>query len=428
MPDQMNALAPPQFSQPQPFGNAQPAQNYDDAISQAWHQSYSQNNPAEYEANYRAPSAYENVTAALHHLALNAGPMNIDPARIDAARAADAARPMGDVVSDAFGTAARGANPLTAMAMGGARMVGNALAPTQVGSEEPSSVATPDETKQLNDLKGQLDKQNGDRAKAFKDAPTIFSVDPSTGARTRMKDPKSTEAIDRQIADTQSQIRGLYKAWSGRREAKLSSEAPFAQTASPETKNFLANTPAVGGTIGAVGGLIKNSPLSYALSTGFAGLEGAGAAFYPTYRDLQLPSGSPAEVAARARLSDPSFWMTHVLPEAGYGAGAGALGSYYGGRAREVAGAVGNAIKGGYNALRGAPVAASSGNALAPAPPQSGNGTAPAPVTTTAAGRDIHLGANGRSMYQDSAGRWQHVGGGMVRKEHRPLWAQTPSQ
>ncbi len=436
MPDPSNALAwsqsPPQFSQPQPFGNAQPAPDYNDALSQAWHQSYSRNNPADYEANYRQPSAYESATAALHRLALNAGPLDIDPTRIDAARAADAARPLGDVASEAGQTALAGANPLTSLALHGAGIVGNALAPTALASDQQASQAgrfNPSEQQDLTSLAAKIQEAQRRKATAIAGVPASRSVTGTGKDRSvsTSRDPElvkqATKAIDDEIAGYQGQTNKIYEGADQRDNA----QKPWLQTAGPWEKWAATHAPAISLAGGGLAGLLPGKAGPYIISGAGGGIEGFLGSTWPTFQDAHLPEGSPGQAAAQKKLGSPAFWGTEVLPETASGAALGLLGANWGQKGRNAIGAGVNALKGAFT--RGTPA---SGNALAgasseAAPSSNALSVKPEPVATNA-GRDIHLGANGRSMYQDSAGRWQHVGGGMVKKEHRPLWAQSPNQ
>ncbi len=417
MPDPSNALAwsqsPPQFSQPQPFGNAQPAPDYNDALSQAWHQSYSRNNPADYEANYRQPSAYDHITAALHS-------------------AAQATDPFGGAASDpnpvtgatrGIGTALRGIP-----AIGGPMAVfdaaSNALSPTAVGSAErlQNWGGTDLQNTRINKLMEENQSLTQQRINAALHAGGTSSTTTGHGRRsstTTSSQPASegtikaiTGPLDDQLAKNQDeieQIKGAIKEGAPFSErhpnwnAGLTAAGPLlsAFTAFKGAQKFLAPGASPLARAGAAGG-----------SAVAGGLEGLGIGSIRDYFDMQLDPETRAYKQAKAGI--PSW-----LPESFHNV----VGPLLGRHAQSEAG-LSAAIGFPAGSLGGVLSKRSPANALA-APAAS---EAPAALAQPKAlfkdprtGKDVFMGAQGKLVRQDAIGRWLfHEGGKQAGGPHAP--------
>lgn len=421
-----DAWAAPQQQQQQ----QQQQPDYQSALSQAWHASYSKNNPMAYEQNYGGdPSSpyYAEGMADIQRAAADVTRRRMGGPAWDARDPQHAAD-----VQQAYDRFAQGVTDTVGSIhpLGVAGHMVDAFS-TRVGSGE--AMSAPELRKQqIKALEDQIAAEQKNRDAALNTIPRDFSVYDAEGRRSKGRDPtlvkSKTSSFEQNISRLQEQLSPLYAAQSSATSTQEKSEEPFAahypwaQTAADIGGPAASALTGFGIGRGAMSAIKYGAkPLKAVLAGmglgGTAGFfEGDLSGSIPVNVDLDKPPGSVAHQNALAQL--PSW-----LPDSGV-LNRTNVGPFLSDRAirkgLQSAGVGALSVLGTmHGALRGL---GSQSNALAPSVSSTGNALKPSAVNIDAAGRDIHLGANGRAMFQDKNGNWQHVGGGMVKKEHWPSW------
>ncbi len=397
MPDDTSIPQQWQSSQPPPWAPPTQPPGYNDALSRLWHQNFAQNDPQTYAAKY-APD-YSGTSDIM-----------LDPARA------------GLDEMDPRGAQARGslsANALKGMAEGafpglstGVKWLGNALTSNPLNAGEPAPQQT-NRVKELDELISQeIAKKNaalnaagtptssrsGSRATGYTTTKTITPPDDATVARI-------SKPYDDKIANYQTERQTLM---------------PFMQTGPQWERDLINHAPEIAGLSGAgIGLLTRNPALAMVLGGSGAGIESGFGSTWPTIQDMKLPENSPAGQEARKNWDDWNWWRRGPVAETGASMLLGAGGAKFGNMGRKALSEAGGALKGLFS--RGSEGASSVSTAPQNALARNAN-VKPDPVSVDSKGREIHIGTNGKTMFQGVDNRWHNVGGGMVKKSDRPSW------